>query len=121
DYMIPSACVVLDEWPLTPNGKVDRRALPAPDLGATTRVGYVPPRTATERALTEIWASVLGVETVGVEDSFFDLGGDSILSIRVISRIRAALGVELSPRALFTTPTVAELAHAVSTSDSTAT
>src|SRR5207253_11399471 len=113
DYMVPSAFVVLEALPLSPNGKLDRRALPAPDLGAVAGAGYVAPRTEAEATLAGIWAEVLGVERVGVEDNFFELGGDSILSIRVISRLRAAFGVEVSPRALFTTPTVAGLAAAL--------
>ncbi|MCA1681766.1 MAG: condensation domain-containing protein, partial [Actinobacteria bacterium] len=99
--------------PLTPNGKLDRRALPAPEWDATSRVGYVAPRTEAETVLAEIWAQVLGVEQVGVEDNFFELGGDSILSIQVISRVRAVLGVEVSLRSLFTNPTVAGLAAAL--------
>src|SRR5205085_1771654 len=113
DYMVPSAFVVLDELPLSPNGKLDRRALPAPEVGAVAGAGYVAPRTDAEWTLAGIWAEVLGVDQVGVEDNFFELGGDSILSIRVISRLRAAFAVELSPRALFTTPTVAGLAAAL--------
>src|SRR5947208_16212357 len=113
DYMVPSALVVLEALPLSPNGKLDRRALPAPDLGAVAGAGYVAPRTDAEATLTGIWSEVLGVAQVGVEDNFFELGGDSILSIRVISRLRAAFRVELSPRTLFTTPTVAGLATAL--------
>src|SRR2546427_12437212 len=111
--MVPSAFVVLDALPLSPNGKLDRRALPAPDPSALMGAGYVAPRTDAERALAGIWAEVLGVAQVGVEDNFFELGGDSILSIQVVSRARAAFGVDISPRALFTTPTVAGLAAAL--------
>ncbi|MGH3900675.1 MAG: non-ribosomal peptide synthetase, partial [Pseudonocardiaceae bacterium] len=77
EYMLPSAFVILDELPLNPNGKLDRQALPAPDLTATAAGGYLAPRTDTERVLAGIWADVLGVEQVGVEDNFFELGGDS--------------------------------------------
>ncbi|MGH4018676.1 MAG: non-ribosomal peptide synthase/polyketide synthase, partial [Pseudonocardiaceae bacterium] len=112
DYMVPSTVVVLDALPRTPSGKLDRKALPAPDVDAT-RPGYVAPRTEVERVVARIWAEVLGVERVGVEDSFFELGGDSISSIQVISRLRAALEVDVSPRAVFTHPTVAELAAAI--------
>jgi amino acid adenylation domain-containing protein/non-ribosomal peptide synthase protein (TIGR01720 family) len=108
DYMIPAAFVELDALPLTPAGKLDRRALPAPDYDAGS--AYVPPGTPAERELAAIWADVLGVDRVGSTDNFFELGGDSILAIQVVSRARAALGVQLSPRALFTTPTVADLA-----------
>ena len=108
-YMVPSAFVALDAVPLTRNGKLDRAALPEPDFAATEH-DYVPPRTATERAVAGIWAEVLRLDQVGVEDNFFELGGDSILSIQVISRLRAAFGIDLSHRTLFTTPTVAGVA-----------
>ena len=88
DYMLPSAFVTLDALPLTANGKVDRKALPAPDLGALQAHRYVAPRTATEAALCRIWAQTLGLERVGVEDNFFELGGHSLLAVQVISRIR---------------------------------
>ncbi|MGH3906295.1 MAG: amino acid adenylation domain-containing protein, partial [Pseudonocardiaceae bacterium] len=113
DYMVPSAFVALEALPLTRNGKLDRKALPAPDFTATTRADYLAPRTDVERAVAEIWAEVLRVERVGVEDNFFELGGDSIRSIQVISRLRSAFGVELSPRAVFTTPTVGGLASVI--------
>jgi amino acid adenylation domain-containing protein/non-ribosomal peptide synthase protein (TIGR01720 family) len=111
DYMVPSAFVSLAELPLNPNGKLDRRALPAPDAGTVAGRAYVPPRTASEQALTGIWADVLGVDRVGVEDNFFELGGDSILSIQVVSRARQA-GLQLTPRDLFRHQTVASLAAA---------
>ena len=97
------------QLPLTPNGKVDRRALPAPETDSGTR--YTAPRTGTEEVLCDVWAEVLGVERVGVHDDFFTLGGDSISSLKAASRIRTALAVELSPRALFDTPTIASLAE----------
>ncbi|MEV7939327.1 amino acid adenylation domain-containing protein [Kitasatospora sp. NPDC088264] len=107
---VPTAYVVLDALPMTPSGTVDRRALPSPAAPDAADLPYTAPRTDTERLLAGIWAEVLGVARVGVEDGFFELGGDSILSIRVISRIRAALGLAVSPRQLFDTPTVAGLA-----------
>ncbi|MGH3777951.1 MAG: non-ribosomal peptide synthase/polyketide synthase, partial [Pseudonocardiaceae bacterium] len=116
DYMVPAVFVVLDEMPLSPNGKVDRKALPAPDRGAEPVSEYIAARSATEHTLTDIWAQVLGVERVGVTDNFFELGGDSILSIQVMSRVRVAFEVELSPRVLFVDPTVAGLAVAVAES-----
>ncbi|NJC74324.1 amino acid adenylation domain-containing protein, partial [Planosporangium thailandense] len=109
DYMVPSAFVALEALPLNANGKVDRRALPAPDWGATAGDGYVEPRTEAERVLAGIWADVLGIERVGVEDNFFELGGDSILSIQVVSRARQA-GLGLTPRDVFAHQTVAALA-----------
>ncbi|NJC74316.1 amino acid adenylation domain-containing protein, partial [Planosporangium thailandense] len=112
DYMVPSAFVVLDQLPLTSSGKVDRRALPAPDFAAAAGDGYVEPRTETERVLAGIWADVLGIERVGVEDNFFELGGDSILSIQMVSRARQA-GSGLMPRDVFVHQTVAALAASV--------
>ncbi|HEY4938771.1 MAG TPA: condensation domain-containing protein, partial [Actinomycetota bacterium] len=113
DYMVPSAFVTLDELPLSPNGKLDRKALPAPDPGAAHAGGYVAPRTDAEWTLAGIWSEVLGVAQVGVEDNFFELGGDSILSIQVVSRARAA-GLSLMPRDLFLHQSVASLAANVS-------
>ncbi|MGC9671549.1 amino acid adenylation domain-containing protein, partial [Planosporangium sp. 12N6] len=109
DYMVPSAFVALESMPLSVNGKLDRRALPAPDFGTVAQDGYVAPRTEAERILAGVWAEVLGVERVGVEDNFFSLGGDSILSIQVVSRARRA-GLSLMPRDLFVHQTVASLA-----------
>ncbi|MGK4003930.1 amino acid adenylation domain-containing protein [Sorangium sp. So ce1036] len=111
EYMVPSAFVLLPALPRTANGKVDRRALPAPGSGDARR--HVGPRTATEELLAGIWAEVLGVERVSVEDSFFDLGGHSLLLTQVLSRVRRVLDVELPLRALFETPTVAAQARAV--------
>ncbi|WP_433655166.1 amino acid adenylation domain-containing protein [Nocardia sp. CA-128927] len=110
---VPTGFVVLDALPKTPSGTVDRRALPTPALDIDPGTPYVAPHTATERALAVIWAEVLGVQQVGVDDNFFTLGGDSLLSIRVISRIRTALGVAPSPRQLFDTPTLAGLSAAI--------
>jgi len=110
DYMIPSAFVWLDAIPLTPNGKVDREALPAPELDREAlSAGFVAPRTAAEAALAAVWAELLGVDAVGVHDDFFELGGDSILTIRVAAGASRA-GIELTPRQVFEAPTVAGLA-----------
>ncbi|NJC68037.1 non-ribosomal peptide synthase/polyketide synthase, partial [Planosporangium flavigriseum] len=113
DYMVPSAFVALDAIPLNANGKLDRRALPAPEWGGAGRADFVEPRTDAERAVAGIWAEVLGAERIGAHTNFFDLGGDSILSIRVASRLRAAFGVDVSPRAVFTHPTVEALAASI--------
>ncbi|WP_116355003.1 non-ribosomal peptide synthetase, partial [Cupriavidus taiwanensis] len=109
DYMVPAAFVVLDTLPLTPNGKLDRRALPVP--GAETSDQHVPPRTEAQRWLAQVWQDVLGVPRVGLDDNFFALGGDSLLSLKVISRVRAnrALGLDLKLRDLMRTPTIGQL------------
>ncbi|MBV9774198.1 MAG: non-ribosomal peptide synthetase, partial [Gemmatimonadetes bacterium] len=107
-----AAFVALESFPLTPNGPVDRRALPAPG-GTASAHGYVAPRTATEAVLAQIWADTLGVERVGVHDDFFDLGGHSLLATRVISKMRQTLRVEIPFGVLFEAATVAALAEAV--------
>ncbi|EUA66037.1 phosphopantetheine attachment site family protein [Mycobacterium xenopi 4042] len=115
EYMIPAAVVAIEALPLTPNGKLDTRALPAPEYGDIDR--YRAPATATEEILASIYAEVLGLERVGVDDSFFDLGGDSILSMQVVARARAA-GLLLRPRDVFVEQTVARLAEVVQVADS---
>jgi amino acid adenylation domain-containing protein/non-ribosomal peptide synthase protein (TIGR01720 family) len=120
EYMVPGVFVFCAELPLTPHGKVDRKALPAPEEGQPERgVEHVAPRTPAEQALAEIWAKVLRLERVGVHDNFFELGGDSILGIQVLSRARAA-GLPLPAAALFRHPTIAELAAAVAASSTPA-
>jgi amino acid adenylation domain-containing protein/non-ribosomal peptide synthase protein (TIGR01720 family) len=110
EYMTPSAFVLLDALPLTANGKVDRRALPVPDHSRANGDNvFVAPRNHVEEVLANIWASVLSVDRVGVYDNFFDLGGDSILSIQIIARANQA-GLGLTPRQLFQHQTVSELA-----------
>ncbi|HEU4880686.1 MAG TPA: condensation domain-containing protein, partial [Longimicrobium sp.] len=109
EHMLPGAIVRLDALPLTANGKLDRAALPAPELTAAEE-GYVAPRTPVEEVLAGVWAEVLRLDRVSVEESFFQLGGHSLLATRVVSRIRELFGVELPLRALFEGPTVAELA-----------
>ncbi|MCF7695813.1 non-ribosomal peptide synthase/polyketide synthase [Mycetohabitans sp. B2] len=113
DYMVPAAFVRLDAWPLTPNGKLDRRALPAPSADAFAHQVYEAPRGELETTLAEIWAELLGVERVGRHDSFFTLGGHSLLAVQLIERLRR-LGLGLSVRALFDTPTLSVLAQALS-------
>ncbi len=115
EYMTPSAFVFLDALPLTPNGKVDRQALPAPEQAQMeSKENFVAPRTPLEKTLVEIWAEVLGAKKIGVHDNFFELGGDSILTIQIISRASRA-GVKITPKQLFTYPTIAELAEVVET------
>ncbi|MBB1062164.1 non-ribosomal peptide synthetase, partial [Marilutibacter spongiae] len=111
DYMTPSAFVVLDAFPVTANGKLDKRRLPAPDYHA--QQSHVAPRDATEARLAGIWQQVLGVEQVGVHDNFFEIGGDSILAIQVVSRANQA-GMGLSTKQLFDAQSIAELALQVS-------
>lgn len=114
-FMLPQALVILERMPRMPNGKVDRRALPVPDP-ATASAGEEPvaPRNAVEAMLAEVWSTVLGVASVGVHDNFFDLGGDSLLSIQVVARANQK-GLGLTPRLLFQHQTLAELAAAVGT------
>ncbi|MFI5511726.1 amino acid adenylation domain-containing protein, partial [Mycobacterium sp. NPDC051804] len=114
-YMVPSAVVAIAALPLTVNGKLDKRALPAPEYTDTDR--YRAPSTATEEILAGIFAQVLGVERVGVDDSFFELGGDSLLAMRVIAAINTGLDAGLSVRAVFEAPTVAELAPRIGTEE----
>ncbi|WP_329792189.1 non-ribosomal peptide synthetase [Lentzea sp. DG1S-22] len=112
DYMVPSVFVVLDALPLSANGKVDRAALPEPSVTAPA-ARYVAPRTETEEVMAAIWAEVLGVERVGAEDDFIALGGDSMRSLLVTSRCRAAFDVPLTPHDVLTARTVADLAGLV--------
>jgi amino acid adenylation domain-containing protein len=112
NYMLPSAFVTLDALPLTPNKKIDRRALPAPDRSAVSD-SFVAPRTESERVLAELWGSVLGVETVSVNDNFFAVGGHSLLATQVIAHIQELFGVTLPIRDLFENPTIAECARLI--------
>ena len=114
EYMIPSAFVFLDRLPLTPNGKLDRQALPAPEHSPEGDRVFAAPRNPVEETLARIWSEVLDVECVGVHDNFFDLGGDSILSIQIIARANQA-GLGLTPRQLFQNQTIAALASVAGT------
>ncbi|MCC5658371.1 amino acid adenylation domain-containing protein [Nostoc sp. XA010] len=116
NYMVPTAIVVLKVLPLTPNGKIDRRALPAPDLTQLiSESNFVAPSTPVEEMLAGIWAQVLGLEKIGVNDNFFDLGGHSLIATRVMSQIRQVFEVEIPLRRLFELPTVSELAKEIQT------
>ena len=113
EYMVPSAYVRLERMPLTPNGKVDRKALPAPESGAYAQRSYEPPQGETEEVLASLWQEVLGVERVGRHDHFFELGGHSLLAMRLQSRIWKVFGVELPMGTLFTAPALTQLAQAL--------
>jgi amino acid adenylation domain-containing protein len=116
DYMVPTIFMVLDAMPLTPNGKVDRKALPQPDsIRAELAANYVAPRNELERQITEIWAQVLSLERVGIHDNFFELGGYSLLAIQIVSRLRQSLHIEIMLSNLFELPTVEDLAVRVKT------
>ncbi|ARK95674.1 non-ribosomal peptide synthetase [Burkholderia pseudomallei] len=110
-YMVPSAYVRLDAWPLTPNGKLDRRALPAPADDAYARAEYEAPRGAKEEALAEIWRELLHVERVSRHDNFFELGGHSLLAVQLVSRLRQALSVEVALGTVFDAPVLSALAE----------
>jgi acyl-coenzyme A synthetase/AMP-(fatty) acid ligase len=111
DYMVPAAFVMLDKIPLTPNGKVDRKALPKSEPEAVTNLsGFVAPNTETEVALAKIWCEVLGLPKVGLNDNFFDIGGHSVLLLRVHARLTSMLGVKVSVAEMFQYPTIRTLA-----------
>jgi acyl carrier protein len=114
DYMVPSHIVTLERWPLTPNGKIDRRALPAPDA-LPREARYVAPRTGTERQLARIWADVLGIDHVGLHDNFFELGGHSLLAVQILARTTEACQVALNIEVVFQFQTVELFAHYVDT------
>ncbi len=113
-YMVPSAIMQLATFPLTPNGKVDRRALPAPDYTSVARSEkIIAPRTALEEMVAQAWSKALGVAPIGVDNDFFMLGGHSLLAMEVIAQLRTALQVELPLRSFFEAPTVAQLAQRI--------
>src|SRR5580704_3238557 len=116
-YMVPGALVQLERMPLSANGKIDRKALPAPE-GRPEVAQYVEPRSEVEQALAAIWREVLRLDRVGVHDNFFELGGDSIQSIRIVARSTQA-GLRLTVRQMFEHQTIAELAGVAGTSAAT--
>jgi amino acid adenylation domain-containing protein len=121
DAMIPAAFVLLDAWPLTPNGKIDYAALPAPSTARPALdSAFAAPRSATEQQLVAIWAELLGLEQLGIHDDFFALGGHSLMATQFAWRVRAALGVEIPLRTVFETPTVAQLADYIARSQQAA-
>ncbi|WP_152640507.1 condensation domain-containing protein [Xanthomonas sp. MUS 060] len=119
DYMVPAAYVHLDRLPLTPNGKLDRKALPVPDGEAYAACGYEVPQGAIEQAIAAIWRDLLSLETIGRHDNFFALGGHSLLAVRVASRLRQELGVEIGVADLFVHATLEQLAVCVESSQKT--
>ncbi|WP_036667193.1 non-ribosomal peptide synthetase, partial [Paenibacillus sp. UNC217MF] len=112
-YMIPSHFIRLEKMPLTPNGKLDRKALPAPEGALQTGTEYAAPRTATEAKLAQLWQEVLGLERVGIRDNFFDIGGHSLRAMTLVSRIHQTLEAEVPLRQLFLSPTIESLAAAL--------
>jgi acyl carrier protein len=116
DHMIPSQFVMLDTIPLTPTQKVDRKALPEPgNARPEMDTPFIAPRTSLERDIAKIWGDILSLDQVGVHDTFFDLGGHSLAAFRVISQVTQTFRVNLSPKALFDSPTVAEMAMVIET------
>ncbi|NET13338.1 MAG: amino acid adenylation domain-containing protein, partial [Okeania sp. SIO1H6] len=109
EYMVPSVFVLLETIPLTPNGKIDRKVLPAPDIDLTNTDEYIPPQTPTQEILAKIFAEILEVTKIGIHDNFFNLGGHSLLATQVISRIRQSLAIEIPLKTLFESPTVEQL------------
>jgi len=120
EYMVPSTIMMLDEFPLTANGKVDRRALPAPDhRSLRTTIEYFAPRNRTEDMLASIFADVLQLRSVGIHDNFFELGGQSLLGMQILSRVRESVGVELVLQTFFEAPTVAQLCERIDAAKNT--
>jgi acyl carrier protein len=114
DYMVPAWFMLLDELPLSPNGKLDRRALPAPSGERTSGAAFVPPETDAQRRIAAVWSEVLGTDKVGIHDNFFDLGGHSLLLVELHSKLREVFGQDISIVDLFRYPTVDALATQLS-------
>jgi len=116
NYMIPSTFMVLEKFPLTPNGKIDHQALPEPESTTlATSTEFIPPQTQTEHIVAAIWAEVLGVTQIGRHDNFFELGGHSLLATQVRSHLQATFGLEIAMRSFFEKPTLVELSHLLDT------
>jgi amino acid adenylation domain-containing protein len=113
EYMVPANFVLLDTMPLTPNGKLDRAALPSPASINDQKKDFIAPRTAIEEQLARLWSELLNVERVSIDDNFFELGGHSLLATQLVSRLRESLQVELPLRSLFETPTIVSLAESI--------
>ena len=120
EYMVPSVFMLIETMPLTPNGKVDRRALPAPTITKETEENFIPPTEEIELKLTQIWSEVLDIHPVGIKDNFFDLGGHSLLAVHLFAKIEKLLGISLPLSTLFAAPTIEQLANIIRTSAWTA-
>ncbi|MDP4147324.1 MAG: amino acid adenylation domain-containing protein, partial [Bacillota bacterium] len=116
DYMVPLYFIQLENIPLTPNGKIDRKGLPEPDSEINTGVEYAAPRNEVEEKIAKVWSEVLGVETIGIDDNFFALGGHSLKAIQVVSMIHRELNVELSVSKLFNSPTIRQIGESIKNS-----
>jgi len=110
DYMIPDVFVLLEAMPLTPNGKIDRQRLPAPDSAKAPGHQYIAPRTDTEQRLCQIWQEVLGISVIGIHDNFFEVGGNSLLLVRVATAVMDEFGIEIGLLQSFSSPTIEALA-----------
>lgn len=113
-YMIPAYFVQLEQMPLTPNGKIDRKALPEPKDSILSGVEYVAPRTETEEKLVLIWKAVLNLDTIGVKDNFFELGGHSLKATTLVSRIHKEMNIDLPLRTVFQSPTIEDMEEVIS-------
>jgi acyl-coenzyme A synthetase/AMP-(fatty) acid ligase/acyl carrier protein len=113
DYMVPTIWVQLEQMPLTPNGKIDRKALPLPDLEAGFASQYMAPRNELEIAMAEIWQELLGIEKVGINDNFFELGGHSILALKLVSMVSRKMDKDLELMTLISHPTIAQLCESM--------
>ncbi len=121
DYMIPSSFVQMEDFPLTPSGKVDKKALPDPsEAGMDSGIEYVAPHDDAERKLAKIWQEVLGIEKIGIRDNFFDLGGHSLRAVQITNRIHRELGADIPLREIFASPTIGELAKQLRSGDPSA-